>query len=387
MTSLFIVLGIACFFYLFIPGIGAFLVRHKWRNFRRSIIEGSLYPRVSYRSLRSSAGGYQGNFCYFGNLQAIQGEHLLWLTDGINTVSADLYKVEVFLLPKQSDSENTTEDMPRPIKWHRIFSLPEGTRFFIAGPLFTEGRNPVFRSTKENPLVVVLYDEDDSSLLTVSITAARQRNEYWNFITYPSLAAGFLSLLVVSYSILHDPSQRGIALFALTAGFIPVISLVPPGVFLLYLYRYFWKKGRVLRAERDLVKLPLRYFTGGFEGEDFQEAVLPDGSVYKAVKIGPAEAEAYLQGENPPRLIEISKAPKAAEAGELFLFGGESGGKVVKPEEPLADYVIIPGNPVILSEKCRKGARKYELLSVLVFSLGFLLNFGILLYLLALFIQ
>ena len=42
----------------------------------------------------------------------------------------------------------------------------------------------------------------------------------------------------------------------------PVAPFLPPGVALYYLYRYFWKMARRLRAERDLLRLPLRYFPG-----------------------------------------------------------------------------------------------------------------------------
>ena len=387
MKSFFIVLGIAFFFYLFIPGIGAFLVRHKWRLFRKRIIEGSLYPKVVYSLLHSSEKGYLGNYRYFGNLQAIQGEHLLWLGDGKNTVCADLYKVEVFVLPKGSYSDNVTEDMPKPIKWNRIFSLPEGTRFFIAGPLFSEGRNPVFRSTKELPLVVVLYDEDDSSLLYVSIWAARQKNEYWNFITPPSLAAGFLALLIFSYSFLHNPEERLLALATLTISLFPLIPLLPPGVALLYLYRYFWKEGRIYRAERDLVKLPLRYFSGNFTGSEYQETILPDGSTYSALKIPPEKTTAYLQREDPPKVLNLSRAQELRNTRENYVFGINCNGEISRPEDPLADYVIIPGNPVTLSKVCKKKARKLEIFSGLAFILGFLLNIGIIVYILTLFIQ
>ena len=398
MNSILIVIGLSVFFYLFIPGLGAVFARRKWRIFRKRIITGSLYPRMNLNTLRNGEDIFRGNFRFFGMLQAIEGDHVIWLGDGKNTVSAELFNVDIYILPPSDSMPHPediiknralqTGDMPRRIRWSALHSLPEGTRFFLSGPLFFDKRKPVFRSEKDNQLLVVIYDGKEQDLLNSSIWAARQRNEYWNSITYPSMAAGFLSCLIYSYSLVQNSADKASVIFAISACLIPVLSFLPPGVAFLYLYRYLWKEGRIYRAERDLVKLPLRYFAGSFGNGPHQKGSLPDGKTYIAVKVSREEREKNNKGKDMPGSIPVSAVPSKASVDYGYIFGEEDGlGNPGHPDDPMASYVFVPGNPVKLSRTCRLKARTMEILSIASFSLGFFLNLFILIYFLSLFIN
>ena len=396
MATLTIVLGIAVFFYLFIPGAGAFRTRSGWRLFRKRIIAASLFPFVTYRDLHGAAGGCLGRFRFIGSLQAISGEHVVWLGDGRLTVSVDLSDTMVHLLPsEEKDGERGNVNWPLPdetvrsVRWEALSSLSEGTRFFIAGPLHGENGRPVFRSTEDTPLVVVISDRGDRELLPVSIWTGRQRNEYWNRFTPASITAGFLLHLILSYSYLREPIHRIPAILSLTSSLAPVALFLPPGVFLFSLYRWLWKEGRVSRGERDIVLLPFRYFDSQDLGGQSYAGILPDGSVYRAASF-PSKEEALnavAEGER-VSIAEITSAKTGTEAKSWFLFGERTEeGLFRSPKDPMAGLVLFPGNPAELSRMCAARARRMELLSVAAFGLAFGMNTVLLLFVLALIIR
>ena len=77
--------------------------------------------------------------------------------------------------------------------------------------------------------MVVIYDGDERSILLRAVWGGRQKNEYWNSFTLAALITGSVSLFLMSYLFLSHPLYRQAALFALTLGFFPLATLLPPG--------------------------------------------------------------------------------------------------------------------------------------------------------------
>jgi hypothetical protein len=323
---------LALFFYLFIPGLGAFLIRSRWRRFRKSVVAASLYPEVTYKDVHSSGqhapserpaegnllyeqpSGAAGSYYFLGVLEAIQEDDIIWLRNDDVALSADMKGQKVFLLPSQTvsgegggedpDDYPKSDETPQVLAWEKVGSLPEGIQVLVAGPLRIANRRGRFRSEKKGDLLVVFYDGDKTSLLKRAVWHGRQRNEYWNPFTLGSLGAGFLSGMILSYFFLQNSRTKIPAILSIIMSLVPLIPVLPPGMLFFVLYRRLWRRGRFLRAERDLLRLPPRRF-----GED------------------------------------------GAKAGSL----------------PAAD-------PAALAEKCERKAVRLEEFSLALFCLGFLVN-------------
>jgi hypothetical protein len=372
-------LGTAALFFALVPGAGAFTVRWQWRLFRRRMREASLAPFLRYSDLGGTEGP-RGDFRVFGELEAIQERDRVWINTGEFTVEADLEGVRLYLLPSLSAGTGLQEPLPDEepavAPWNRVFSLPSGLSLFVGGSFFLEEGRGVFRSSPRAPLLVVFYDGERESILKRAIWGGRKRNEYWNPFTLPSLLAGFLCLALLAYLSLRSPQAGlpGLAVLALAAA--PVAPFLPPGVALYYLYRYFWKLARRLRAERDLLRLPLRYFP---EGEPARErsVLLPSGERYLMCR----EGDQAVEGE--PEMRSCSGHPAA---GEAWLFGAveERQGRrtLRRPADPMAELLRIPGEPAVLASRCQRLAFWHELAAAACFTAGLGMNlFGVLLLL------
>ncbi len=372
-------LGTAVLFFALVPGAGAFTVRWQWRLFRRRMLEASLAPFLRYSDL-TGAEGPRGDFRVFGELEAIEERDRVWINTGEFTVEADLEGVRLYLLPSLSGGgglqEPLPDEEPAVAPWNRVFSLPSGLSLFVGGRLFLEEGRGVFRSSPRAPLLVVFYDGERESILKRAIWGGRKRNEYWNPFTLPSLLAGFLCLALLAYLSLRS-SQAGLpGLAVLSLAAAPVAPLLPPGVALYYLYRYFWKLARRLRAERDLLRLPLRYFPEeGPAGE--RTALLPNGQRYLMCR------EGALAVEGEPETRSCTRHP---DTGEGWLFGAveERQGRrtLRRPADPMAELLRVPGDPAALASRCEGLARWYELAAAACFTTGLGMNlFGVLLLL------
>ena len=385
MEYYFLIILVAVFFYAAIPGAGAFYVRSRWRRFRSRIIESSLFPPAEYHHLRTGSEGYVGNFRFFGDLEAIQGDDIVWLRDHGNTVSAEVNRVPVYWLPSSSSAEGEgleerneetlPDEMPVQVPWHRIFSLPEGTRMFVSGPLYSERGRGVFKSTKEVPLTLVIYDGTKESILRRAIWSGRQRNEYWNPFTPGSLTVGSFGLIIIAYILLRAPLLRLPALLSLAGSLFPLLPLLPPGLLFFFLYRIWWKRARLLRAERDMVQLPLRHFPGFSGKEPELSARLPSGETLHMAKFSDRDAAiAALDGGKIRRATRLKVEPQEFRGYYLFGGGSERVGSLSRPADPMAELVLIPGNPIELSALCSKRARIYEILATAAVSAAVLVN-------------
>ncbi|WP_028975056.1 hypothetical protein [Spirochaeta cellobiosiphila] len=376
-----IVLLIAFIFYLLFPGIGAVRTRNSWRLFRQALVDSSFFPILDYASLRGLNEGIFRYFRFFGSLEAIQGDDLIWIRGNNILASVEMKEVNLFVLELKEeevqDGDNPFGDKEAgkltSLSWEHIFSLPEGTKLFIAGPLFKEQGKAIFRGEPEYKLTMIIYEGETELLLQRAIWGGRQNNEYWNRLTPGSLGVGFFSLLVLANFFLSQSYGRPLSLIALTLSLLPFSVLLPPGLFFFFSYLNQWKLGRRLRAERDLLRLPLRYFfedpkAGG-------EARLPDGNVYfcKSIKWGDTMTSGLSKSIRIwPSLLK--KDDLTDRGGYCFGILPTFDASSTQKRDPFAENIIIPDNPSELAHKSEKKALRHEIKSLFLVIAGLLIN-------------
>ncbi len=187
-----LVISIAVLFYAVVPAFGAFIARGQWRRFRKTVTAVSHYPTAAPGVLGREHAAPAGYYRFFGTLEAIQGDDRIWLTNGRFSVAADLRNVRVYLIPEAEPGEPVAPALGS-VPWSRIFSLPEGTPVFVGGALFSEEGRGVFRDNGRTRLLVVIHDCPKENVVLRAISGGRQRNEYMNSFTLPSVAIGSLS--------------------------------------------------------------------------------------------------------------------------------------------------------------------------------------------------
>ena len=375
MERLLYIVAILITFYVLVPGIGAFVARARWRSFRRRITQASLRPTAGYVQLRAEqqGSGYLGVHRCFATLEAIQGDETLWIRDGRVSFAVSMTDMLVYMLPSGlylSDSADQgielPDEMPAIVPWAKVGSLSEGTQMFVCGPLYISESKAVFRSDGASRLTVLIYDGPEETVLQRSIWSGRQRNEYWNQLTPVSLAAGSLSLITLASVYIASPWLRSAAIVAVLGSLVPVLPLGPPGVLLFFGYRRLWQQARFLRAERDLVRLPLR-----FGSDDAGEVRLPDGERYVRRNMPASELNALVELGAQYRSASVVKHDPA----ELVCFCTlDDNGLPKRPQDPLAEFVLIPGDPEQIANRCQRKARVLEFLSLAAFFAGLLVN-------------
>jgi len=399
---------IAFTFYGLIPGIGAFLIRRQWYNFRKRLTNSSLLPILNSSHLGKGENILLGQFRFFGNIESIQGNDRIWLTNNEFSVGADLEKITIYLLTSypleiQTDNieqlESTLPDEePQCIPWNKIFSLPSGIQIFVSGSLYSDQGRWVFHSEPKSPLLVVIFDGNRETLLKRSIWSARQRNEYYNQFTPFSLISGSLLLILIAFLLIRVPDlslsifnfkiEKFPVLLSITLSSFPLLYLFPPGVVFYFLYRYFWKQARFLRAERDLLRLPFRYFPENIQiDSEICTATLPSGEKYIMQKWRPGEKDNkhFLTPDVKIRGSSLSR--QEGEEGTFFLFGAyKTNNQIKKPVDPMAELVCIPGNPLELALACNSKSKKLGILSAIFIFTGLIMN-HFLLFLIILFLS
>ncbi len=378
---------VAALFYLAVPGIGAFLVRAQWRTFRKTILEVSRYPMLNPRGVGRERNAFVGYFRFFGTLEAIQGDDRIWITNGTTSVAADLRNVSVYTLPESSGLQGQPDSELRVMPWARVFSLPEGAPILVGGALFSEDGRGAFRTHERIKPLVVIYDCKKEHIIRRVIWSGRQSNEYWNQLTLPSVIAGSFTLILMAYFFLINPSLRVPALISLTASLIPITPFLPPAFPFYFLYRHFWKKARLMRAQRDVVRLPLRYFPQARDRRDVRSrraTLLPDLEPYVMVRGRETDSPSLsiVSGDDtihlPPETRRVEITPTRTigrlieKSGESCAFGAysEEGDtiRLRRPEDPMAELVIVPGEPEEISAECERTSRVYELVSAFFIS-------------------
>ncbi|WP_076489143.1 hypothetical protein [Alkalispirochaeta americana] len=233
----------ALFFYLLLPGAGAFWVRRRWRRFRHAVSRGASLP------LLLSDTHQEGWYQLFGRLESLQGEDLLWLDSGAGSVGVVVEDTPLFLFPGRGRGARRPKEPPKAVFWHEMLALAEGTQFYVAGIARQESGQMVFRQRQGIFPLIIMYEGSPQGLLKRVIWAGRQRNEYWNAVTPGALTGGFLAQLLVALAAL--PVAPEAARFAIVLALVPLTPLMPPGAGGYYLYRKVWEEARRRRAIRD----------------------------------------------------------------------------------------------------------------------------------------
>ncbi len=367
-------LTVSLIFFLLIPGIGALIVRTNWRKFRVDMQNATSYPYLDYSDIKNENN--ELNFRFFGSLEAIENKNKIWVKGGNLAIAADLQNVFVYILP----SLLTDEEAQR-VPWKRISSLIAGTQILISGSLIVENNRGIFKNSSLNPLLVVIFDGDKETLLKRAISVGRKRNEYWNQFTLISLVTGSFSLLSISYFFFRNPLWEIPALIALCLSFYPVALLLPPGVIFFFLYQYFWKKARYLRVDRDLFRLPLVPFMQNEEFSSRNEVTLVNGEKYVMQKANNSNLSNYLE-ENSSIETRRCSTIKVDDKNEIFIFGVVDKNFIIAPKDRMIEFVMIPGNPEIISKKCQKKSLLFTYLSAIFIILDIGINLLIILNLL-----
>jgi len=245
---------IVILWYALVPITGGFINRYKWKRFRNRFNSLRLSPLLDYSQYRK-LDGEGGIFRFFGGIESITDGHTLWVKGGNLSIPVSIAKTKCFLLPIH-DGEGFPE-APQEIRWNRVSTITEGAKVFIAGCIKTKDDRLSFVSAKEQPLMVIFYDCPDDELAQIIIQAARTRNEYWNSITPVSIAIGALTLIYIAATYLGRPAFRLTVICALSAVFIPILPLLPPGILFTSLYRRLSWDSRKLRADYDLARFGL----------------------------------------------------------------------------------------------------------------------------------
>ena len=383
MERLVLIVGIVLLGYVILPLFGGFRVRRQWRKFRDAVYQSMEYPIINYPTVRTEAITGE-SYRFFGQIEAVQGEEQIWLTDGSLSVQVDLKGVEVFTLPALNayEDEDLLEDnelafadaSPTHVPANLITSFPQGTRIMVSGELVMVNSRPVFRSRdkKGGELLVLIYDGDPGTILRRSIWSGRQRNEYWNQLTPVSLTLASFSLFILAYVYLRTPGLLFLAHISLTMSLAPLAPLLPPGLLLFSLYRRIWRAGRYLRAERDLLALPARRFGEAVGMRNGSRAFLPDGAVYRLQTFQGLDAALAGCPGGKIRTSRIIVGNKLNNA--VFYAFGCSAKAESAFSDPFAECVMIPGEPRSLSERCSRGARFRELLGAAIFAAALLIN-------------
>jgi hypothetical protein len=274
---------------------------------------------------------------------------------------------------------------PQRIRWEQLASLTGGARVYVGGRLEAVEERLIFVSRRERPLLVIFYDGADDTLSARAIRAGRQKNEYWNALTPYALALGPFSFFIMILNYIQRPAFQFTVYTALAALCLPVYPLIPPAFLFTVLYRRLWWQGRVFRAYRDLIRLPLSYLS-----DRDRPALLPDGERYGGVYYDDTEAirGRIKSGEIP--LIIPEQATGARNHG-WFVFGalpdgvpggsfsatpasGETPAFPRAPRDNQATWGAIPGNPDRLARRFTRQAYCLETLAWVLLLAGIGLN-------------
>ncbi len=276
-TPVFVVAAVAFVFYICIPVLGAFRVRALWRGARLAFEYLATRQRLSFADVaqaelrRHESGAASepvGTRAVFGTVQAVEGGDRLWVAAAGQSALVDMAKATLYVLEGRGVSGDdllgelaAADARLAETSWRSLPSIDSGTRVFAGGRVFAEGGAAVMKAGKADRPFVVFYDGDDRDLLPRVIWSARSRNEYWNALTFTSLAIGISAAVVALSATLLRPSFSVTVLMAACLASLPLMPLVPPGVPLFFAYRNLWRRSRILRAKRDVVKVLTRTVT------------------------------------------------------------------------------------------------------------------------------
>ncbi|GAB1482100.1 hypothetical protein MASR2M78_09150 [Treponema sp.] len=341
------------------------MIRRSWRRFRLRIDELRLKPILDYKKA-STLDAAGDDFRFFGGFESVTDGRILWVRSGALTIPVDLEAAQIYLLPLEN-TQGAIFDLDsvecERIRWNKLTALHEGTGVFIGGRALSKNGKAIFKSSKDEPLLVILFDGHERAILSRTVRAGRHRNEYWNPITPFSLAFGVFSELFIALSFSARPAFRISSVAAFVAALGPLIPLLPPGLLITTVYQRLWKRARAYRAFRDLVRLPLCHLTNGLT-----ETILENGEKY--VRISGTKS---VIKENEVQIPVLPSGTNLKGEYDWVYFGiGDENvldnGVLLprEPKDPMAVFAAIPGDPETLSKYYSRNARLLEIASGLL---------------------
>ena len=246
----------AVFWYILVPLAGTALIRRGWHIFRRRFVDLSLKPILDYKTAHCTSdctsdlsGAIEYRFT--GIFESLTDENIIWLKNDDLTVPVDLKGAKTFLLPNNPD-EGTLEK----INWNKLSILSGESKVFVGGSLVCKNNRLIFSSTPGNPLVILLYEGSDDTLVIRTIKGSRHKTRTRNTITPYSFILGAFSQAMMAVYLLNYPARRSAMITAFIALFGPFIPFIPPGVIFSLIYQRLWWYARINHAQKDISALP-----------------------------------------------------------------------------------------------------------------------------------
>lgn len=361
MPALFVLVLIPLLFYIIFPLGGAFHVRSIWRRFRETMINASFFPICTYEDIifRKS----EGYFRFFGEIEAIQSEGLLWVRNSEMSMTVRMRYCNVYMIPPEAKM-NT--QIPARLHWNSVMSLPEGTDVYICGDVKEEEGRAVFSGSRKEPLTVIFYDGEKGSLLERSISWGRQKNEYWNFMTPWSIAIGGILSLVLLNMMIRARVSTDVLMGGIIVASLPVIPFIPPGLIFFYFYNSFWKKGRLCRSDRDLLTLPLRFEERNISVPSYRHQRFSSDKPLYPLREGYSVRSVSLPLKKKGSLWDCSAFGAVVSRRDGLWLD--------KPDDPMKEYIVIYGDPGQLAAVSSERALGYEFLAMFSIALSLAVN-------------
>ncbi len=343
-------------------------MRKTWRLFRENMVDSSFYTICGYEDI--IALRREGYYRFFGEIEAVQSQGLLWVKNREMSMTVKMQFCNIYMIPSE---KKMSSQMPIKLPWNRVFSLAEGTAIFISGDVKEDEGRVVFSGNKKEPLTVIIYDGEQRSLLERSISCGRQKNEYWNFLTPWSIAAGGIISLILLDMMIKASVPSSVLLMGIIVSAMPLIPFIPPGLIFFLLYANMWKKGRYCRSDRDLISLPLRFEDRNISDPDYLHVKFSADRPIFPLKDGYSSRNIHFKRGNQTSLWDNSAFGRV----ELK----EDGKWLCRPEDPMKEYLLLYDDPGEMIRNSNKKALVYELLSLFFIAIATIVNIFVLIVL------
>ena len=249
-APVFAALASAAVFYVILPVMGAFVVRGRWRAFRRLVTSSASLPEPAGLP---DVAGESGRVLLRGELEAIGGDDELWLRTDSVTVAVSMRGAALYLLSQESDARGSIRYRIERQRWRAVTSIQPGLKAYATGRVCRSGARLTMDSSRDDALVI-LYDGSTADVAEAALRAGRHANEYWNPVGQASLAIGVLAMAGLSSVSLSSAAPALLSAVTLTAAFLPILPVVPPGLAGFMAYRAYWKKALEYRERRDVAE-------------------------------------------------------------------------------------------------------------------------------------
>ncbi|MDR0374780.1 MAG: hypothetical protein LBH85_03550 [Treponema sp.] len=246
-ADLLTIAGILVFCYGVAPLAGVCIRRYHKKVFRRRLKEVLRKPFLDYETWRRlEHGGVQDALYRFSGKIDSTSEKMLWVKGDSLLIPLELRNTQFFFINNNS---------LRRVLWRNLPGFSEDTKIFVAGELVQRDGRRIFASTKKTPLITVLYDAEEETLVPRIISASRNKNDYWNAITPYSILIGAFSLIATAVYFLRHPALWLTVTTAFVAAFIPLFPFLPPGVLFTALSRFLRKQSEAASIRADMLAI------------------------------------------------------------------------------------------------------------------------------------